>query len=611
MKIYPSKHEIVQTKKIDMDFDIPLAFINTDYSGYNIDIIPWTNSYAVSSEKAVLPYTTFDSIDTALFYKGREPVSNQKKAELLIRNKEGYYYMPSSFKSFTPQNFAFSVVCKKHMTYRIDKMYNISVACDEPTTSMNFINQLMKVFGDAPSRKLCPANITINNKDISPLSLIDTTIKDADFLFLISHDGIHYTKENNGVLVTNPSMPINFNDLFKEHTNVWLSVDDAEMELISSIGESFDMTTMSFHTQANAYADHCLEIKALDESKYVLHRLFSNTSKTPVYIKEDITTGAFLIITHNSFFDKIEKNVDVIYEVLSYVYFNSYVETAKKTEWITDVMPDFIALEGNLIKKTGFVVDLNPSRIFGINEDEIFPLKVIVHDAENIIVESMSSTNIFFKKDLTNKYKEYFDPIQKSIGSISIFTERKDVLIYDEADMIYELYDSIKDKDKCFWFTEDDDYYLTIRNFINSRAGIYIKNEEKQRIPTTRVINQKEIITQKEDIYLCYKDGISNLIFKDLYTQEDGIIMATVKINQIKEPSKVFDMRQRGGGIPERDEDEIGDLLDISNVLGRPYRPGGTLIITLPKRLEPYEELILKAIKKNMIAEDLPIIFFE
>ena len=69
-------------------------------------------------------------------------------------------------------------------------------------------------------------------------------------------------------------------------------------------------------------------------------------------------------------------------------------------------------------------------------------------------------------------------------------------------------------------------------------------------------------------------------------------------------------MRQRGGGLPETYKDNY-NCFDIGNINGRPYRKGNTLIITLPKYLEQYKDIIMDTVKQYCIAEDYPILLFE
>ena len=86
----------------------------------------------------------------------------------------------------------------------------------------------------------------------------------------------------------------------------------------------------------------------------------------------------------------------------------------------------------------------------------------------------------------------------------------------------------------------------------------------------------------------------------------------TINISQDKENTKnnILDMRIRGGGLLEDEKDNF-DCFDIGNIYGRPYRKGGALIITLPKYLEEYKDIVMNIVKQYMLADDYPIIIFE
>ena len=69
-------------------------------------------------------------------------------------------------------------------------------------------------------------------------------------------------------------------------------------------------------------------------------------------------------------------------------------------------------------------------------------------------------------------------------------------------------------------------------------------------------------------------------------------------------------MRKRGGGLPESEKDNY-NCFDIGHILGRPYRKGGSFIITLPIRLKEHKDMIEQTVKQYCAAEEYPIIIFE
>ena len=69
-------------------------------------------------------------------------------------------------------------------------------------------------------------------------------------------------------------------------------------------------------------------------------------------------------------------------------------------------------------------------------------------------------------------------------------------------------------------------------------------------------------------------------------------------------------MRQLGGGLEEEVPDDY-ELVDIGHINGRPYRVAGALVVTMPTKYKPYEDLIIKALDKYKTAEDYIAVFFE
>ena len=64
MKIYPSRHNIVQTPAVDFTTDIPLAYIDTDYKDYKVSIKGMLGSTGITP---VLPYQELPSENVVLF----------------------------------------------------------------------------------------------------------------------------------------------------------------------------------------------------------------------------------------------------------------------------------------------------------------------------------------------------------------------------------------------------------------------------------------------------------------------------------------------------------------------------------------------------------------
>ena len=106
------------------------------------------------------------------------------------------------------------------------------------------------------------------------------------------------------------------------------------------------------------------------------------------------------------------------------------------------------------------------------------------------------------------------------------------------------------------------------------------------------------------------KNILGYLYKEDFEPTESYIELATINVAEINSDQYLTDMRLKGGGLPEDMPDNF-NLLDIGHIYGRPYRQANTLVITLPKKYEPYKNEILAVIDKYKVAEDYPILFFK
>lgn len=582
MKIYPSRHSVVQDTKIDLNSDIPLAYVDTGFKEFEVSIIP---SFSRSLATPVIPYTGYGSLDVCLFDKNGEEVNN---TSILQRDKDKYYYIPQNATSFNPQRFTYTVTGKKQMPYKSTRRYDLAVSClDDENFTLS--KKLMRVFGDAPTRGICPANVMINGMDVGQESLTTGSFKESDFLFAKAAS----------------IAGIDLSVFLNEHANVWAFVDTFPVETRAlAAGES-----LGTFREPMAYNEVTVNERIFDayslpaESGVRYHNLYRGQYSN-VLIKEYEGKG-FVIITPTSFLDNIEANIKLLYEVMMFVYGKTYVESEPVSEWITDVAPDYVVVNNVLTRKEKFTSNLELYKIFNLDIDEV-ALSAVEIQPENVKFDSISNNYIVFRKEHTGVYQKYADPVKPTADTISVFTPRQNVIFY--KDFIYEIEEPVQDKVTCV--ISDDTIAITVKPLKNSVNGIHTKIPSTMTYRMVRTVNYKEEKLASAELVICCKNNILSLVEKRGYANSDGIIIAEIQIYQSENKSSIYDMRQRGGGLPE-DKADNRSLLDIGNVNGLAYRKAGTIIFTLPKRLEPHEELILKAIRKHITAEELPIILFE
>lgn len=596
MKIYPSLHDIKEVSKVEL-LDIPLAYIDTSNTEQYISITKepiFANSYGESLIKA---YEEFNSLEAYLFDDTNKIIKNQ----ILKRLGNQYVYEPQNAVEFTPLRFSFDALVKKNMTFTNDVHYNLKVAASEEGIDLAFSKQLISVFGDAPRRGLCPANISINDLGMTPETLINTSFKGNDFIFIKSPDGVQFreitTDATTGAeIITLKTLDVDA--LLDANVNVWLSVDSFSDTLKVKDDNLFTLSQpVLYATKDYAikdythYFDTSVDHASYPRDKYSYSTPFAESSAVMILEKAN---GGFVILTHKTFFDNLHENVKLLYEIMMQVFLKSYYRTKTFSSWITDQPVDYIAFKSSKYNLQHDEINLNnllKNNNYNINGE--YNLLAVNVSGQDVIFANMNpQKDLFFCKVNLQP-----DPI-KNDGDISVYTSRHSVIHYRQA-VIKKIESG-----------------LSIGTEI-TESGLYVTihpcHSTQYRINTTNDLTLR-IENPKFEYVLCCKTGSTDiensfvLIRSVNYTVADGLKVATIKVIS-KPAAKTFDIRINGGGLP-LDSDPNYDMLDIGHINGRPYRVGSTLIIRLPARLKEHDAKIRKTLEKHSSSGDYPVIIY-
>lgn len=618
MKIYPNKAIVSIKKEVNSVIDIPLAYVDTTVSTYSITTSS-DDTYKVSSKSEVLPYNNINT-NICLFdqFENQIPYDDMVK-EFSNDGKDGYVYIPkNSSTKFKPKTFEYKLKVRRNMKYQSNMLYNINALFYNNSV---YANRLMPIFGDAASRSLAPGNVSINNSDMSLTKLLngDISTKDIAFFYLhnlntvITEGGIqsifnknNYIKEND----TNLVLVMSDNFALKDYDGVEYNAD--KVNLFFNYGYTqYKVSNPSIYSGSFLNSKYYFNIpQSTTTVKYT--SLFSDTSRTPILIEEHLDNSIVVYIAED-LINNATSNYKILYEMLMYLYINSYQTSDTIIDWISDVMPDYIVKDNKLIKKSKFTSSSSVQELTGLKYSEIKFTNVIIDSDKYPFVKYDGITNNYltFSK-LKGANNIYADPKEKPAGWISLYTNEE---IFFYKSFIYRINDSIVD---CVNVQRiEDEVIIELKPFRHSDSGIFIKyNQEPIKIPLVEVINNIEQQVINATYYLICKqnDSVSQyeLLKKTDYVSTDGVILMTINIAQdtSKTENTLYDMRQRGGGLPLDAKDNF-DCFDIGHILGRPYRKAGSLIITLPKYLEEHKDAVMDIVKQYMLAEDYPIIIFK
>lgn len=629
MKIYPSKSSITVTKEVNPLTDIPLSYIDTNATDYNISTLV-NEKYKLKERKEILPYDKVSNSSICLFDENGNQIPQEALLKNFKRDGNEYIYIPNGSQVFTPKRFKYDVTAKKKMQYSSNVTYNLNVLV--PNSNI-MAHQFMPICGDAPSRLISPANILINNGDVSFASLTEGNMTNKDFVMMsfadrntmleydYYYDEMIEVPYDSDILLDmySTNLIAVFDESYAEKD--WDEDDNSEAIAVSEDDEraffccskeaiDYKITSPILYNNLSVKSKYYFTVpRDSEERRY--HNIFNNKNNVPILIEETLGKG-FKIYMSQGIIENSVENSKIIYDILMKVYLMAYLKVTGLEEWIADEVPDYIVNNKKLIKKDKFVSNVELHKMFGVNSNEVSPYLINIDKELYPFVKftGMYKDYLTFEKDLSGDNSKYADPI-KPDNALSIYTQKQNIMFYDK--FIYSINDSIEDIIKVERL--DDSIQVNLKQFKHSSTGIYVKYiPDPIIIPLIKVINNKEEQILNADFYLVCIENDSASYFEVVnsedYKEEHGEILITIQVRQSSNKKIVYDMRQRGGGLPLEDDDNF-NCFDIGHIKGRPYRKAGTLIITLPKYLEQYKEIISETIKQYSSAEDYPIIIFK
>lgn len=615
MKIFPSTHKIksITESHVDLDLNIPLAYIELDYSKYKIDRI-MEDVANTDVKKEVLVNQEFSSPSIKLFNKFNEAVNMDN---LLTRVGNKYYYRPKDMVSFEPQKFNYTATIKTNIVYKIANKYNINIACIDDVDSLDLSKRMAAGFSNPAARQIVPPNISINNNRLDAYTFTDMSITDCDVLFIESPDGIHYDDSQK-------STKIDKTLFLNNNVAIWIASDydrTYPYENTSSFDE-YTIKTPILNSKINMLSDVYFDVNAMPYNPNVIYHNIFNGNKAPILIVEHIGKG-YEIISHSSILNNIENNIKIMYEIIMFCYLNRYKTTTTLRQWITSEMPDYQIESGRLVKKKYFMSDIDLYKYFNLKANELILYNVDIVDihtnttpdnseqdlydyATSVQFIGMNGGRLMFDKITSNNDTYLIEP-KKPVNWISI---------YDGDNIIYlkELHYIVETdlNNKIFTVTNENDLVVKILAFKSTSLGVDTQMPFEKIIPFIKTdVNGINRIREAEYVfYININNQEINFDFLEDFTKDKGEKLFTIKVYQTPDSIQITDMRQLGGGLKEDAVDNY-NLMDIGHINGRPYRPAGTVIFTLPTKYKEHVDLIEKAIKKYIGASDMPVIFFE
>lgn len=591
MKIYPQEHEILESSDILVK-DIPLAYIDTEDNHYKVDINV-ENDFLNDERRQIRPYDSFSDEFTCFFDSNGKVLDDVP----LVRRGNRYYYEPEGMIHFSPTRFSCLINCQRSDSYKSNLDYDINVWA----SSEQLAYDLTSIFGDAWKTGRSPQNIKVNNGTMSYGPFFSKTVDEMeknDFLFFESPDGVRYaTIEMSGAEVLK-DIPVE--EFLEKHVNIWLSVDkfDHMMEAVSVNPlkvvppQIFKQEEYYIHTKAG------LPVFNLDTMHY--HYDTSDYSYTlfnsSVLLLEKPGKG-FVVVTPKDLLNNSAKYAGLIYEVMLYIYCNSYFDIPTPETWITKAPVDYAVDRSEQFSRSQGHLNLN--RIISDSKqrtDMAYVIRSVTTTKSGLVLFSgIDDDGEMHFVSLSNEEPE------KPEGAISYYTSSGEIVFYEPAD-VYLLERPFK-----------ANYTVDSNNVIRIIAEPARSSAHKIH---TDLTYEMVVPNNLGTYYICANPLPGELstnfalVLADTYSfAKHGYKIATVVIS-CEQFTKLYDVRIMGGGLPEQLPDDYS-MMDIGNLNGRPYRLGCTNIIRLPMAYRKYKDEIEDAVKLHAASGEYNIIVFD
>lgn len=614
MKIYPSKHKIksIPTSKIDTDLNIPLAYVDIDYTKNKVSKIVDAN-FSTNKKTILYPGQLFENKDFKLFNKLEEEITN--KDNLFYYTDGQYAFYPNNTIKFTPKKFLWKATVKRNFTYNISNTYNINIGC-KYNDDLN--KRLINAFMDPSNRDLLVhSNIKINNDSTNYSTFSSIENEKADFMFIKSHNCKHYD--------TDQTLEINTKEFLDAHTNVWFGCEDAVYlnesykMLLATNPTTFRVTDPIVTKECTVDSSYYFDLSTVSTPVGVtVHNIF-DTTLVPVLILEYENLG-FIIITSYTILDDPLKYESLMYEVMMYVYTKSYESTDYINDWITYKLPDYEVNNGIYSIKSGFVSKKSITSLLNLTDDYNL-ISLDIKDDNTVRTLSTEDTANSSGGNIVCLGQNGGRPIFAINGTLTGYTEPnkpegwKSVYCDGSVYYIEKLYYLIEEDitNKIIIAEKDNSLIVKLYSFKSSKLNI--NKQSDSTIQISYIKTDGDLVQRiKEAEYVVYYvkayDKIEFCYAEDYIEDDSKYKLFNILVEQTDSAIEIHDMRQLGGGLSEEEPDDF-ELLDIGHINGRPYRMAGALVLTMPTKYSSYNEYIQKVINKYKTAEDYIAVFYK
>ena len=560
MKIYLNKKQIADKTLLDEN-DISLSYLN-NISVYQDTIIKYNEELLKLNKKRAI--NLYEKVDkNKLFFKENNMPAKLNKDYLIDIDGKIDVLNSSKKASYRPTIFGYKYVLERTLSFESNKEYNIKI----DYTGMEHVQDLLKTI-------TIPNNVHLKNTKENP----DIKYFEDEKVYLEN-------MKNGG---------------YQDNCNIYIVKSSYANKIIYNKPKIFDVRKPVLFKQSEYVIEPAWDIFNHDLEMSLFPRVTYDYIKitidhTPILIMRDRLNYKLIMLCGKEIFTE-PRLIQFLVENIVFAYTIGYYKVPEKSgsylnSFISNNIIDYYYSLNNKMNSNhpniNFKKDVSKSNFIDLS----YKLVDVFTTNNDIVYDYVDySNNVYFKK-LVND-----EPVKDNTDSL-IYTTNQELKFIDKVN--YSLYD-IEQLPNISYKYDNDKLNIVVSPYYSSSLNI-AKNEK-----TDIIIND---INKN---YVLYMRKTSVFNDQNFYILEENEKSTDIKIADIiiKLSNNIIptDVRVIGGGSSKYNN---YDYIDTGNIHGRPYRVGTSMVITLPKRYEPYRDQLQKQIDKHISSAEAAIIIFK
>lgn len=560
MKIYLNKKQIADKTLLDEN-DISLSYLN-NISVYQDTIIKYNEELLKLNKKRAI--NLYEKVDkNKLFFKENNMPAKLNKDYLIDIDGKIDVLNSSKKASYRPTVFGYKYVLERTLSFESNKEYNIKI----DYTGMEHVQDLLKTI-------TIPNNVHLKNTKENP----DIKYFEDEKVYLEN-------MKNGG---------------YQDNCNIYIVKSSYANKIIYNKPKIFDVRKPVLFKQSEYVIEPAWDIFNHDLEMSLFPRVTYDYIKitidhTPILIMRDRLNYKLIMLCGKEIFTE-PRLIQFLVENIVFAYTIGYYKVPEKSgsylnSFISNNIIDYYYSLNNKMNSNhpniNFKKDVSKSNFIDLS----YKLVDVFTTNNDVVYDYVDySNNVYFKK-LVND-----EPVKDNTDSL-IYTTNQELKFIDKVN--YSLYD-IEQLPNISYKYDNDKLNIVVSPYYSSSLNI-AKNEK-----TDIIIND---INKN---YVLYMRKTSVFNDQNFYILEENEKSTDIKIADIiiKLSNNIIptDVRVIGGGSSKYNN---YDYIDTGNIHGRPYRVGTSMVITLPKRYEPYRDQLQKQIDKHISSAEAAIIIFK